>query len=242
MKQNVMVTGCNGGLGLSIVRQLIQSKKYFVIGMGSKLTINEELTEFINDKQMIYFPLDLSNPQDIQHFFLSKIKMIGPIYSLINNAAAAYDDLCSNANLIEVENMFKVNTISPIMLSKYTIRNMILHETKGSIVHISSVSAHTGYKGLSMYAASKGAMESFSRTVAREYGSRGIRSNCIVPGFMETGMSKSLSRDQKQRIYNRTSLKSSTSLKSVALLVLTLLSDESESITGSTMHVDSGTI
>jgi 3-oxoacyl-[acyl-carrier protein] reductase len=242
MKKNVMVTGCNGGLGLGIVRHLIQSKKYFVIGMGSKPNFNEELTEFITDGEMIYFPLDLSAPQDIQDFFLSKIKKIGPIYSLINNAAAAYDDLCSNADLTELENMFKVNTFSPIMLSKYAIRNMLLHETKGSIVHISSISAHTGYKGLSMYAASKGAIESFSRTVAREYGSRGIRSNCIVPGFMETGMSESLSKDQKQRIYNRTSLKSSTSLNSVALLVLTLLSDESESITGSTMHVDSGTI
>ena len=82
---------------------------------------------------------------------------------------------------------------------------MLLNEIKGSIVHISSVCAHTGYKGLSMYSATKAAIEAFSKTVAREFGSRKIRSNCVAPGFMETDMSKTLNSEQKDRIYLRTS-------------------------------------
>ena len=242
MRKNVIVTGCNGGLGFSIVDQLIKSEEYFIIGTGSKQKADDKLLGFIQQKKMTYFQLDLAFPEEIKGFYFDQLKSIGPIHGLVNNAAYAYDDLCSNANLGELEKMFKINTISPILLTKYCIRDMILHGIRGSIIHVSSVSAHTGYKGLSMYAASKGALESFSRTIAREYGTRGIRSNCIAPGFMETGMSNTLSSEQKARIYNRTSLKKSTSLQSVAFIVLNLLSHETESITGSTIHIDNGTI
>ena len=121
---------------------------------------------------------------------------------VINNAAFAYDDIITNADPTQLERMFKINVISPIILSKYIIRDMLLHDIKGSLVHISSVSAQTGYKGLSMYAPSKGAIESFSKNAAREWGERGIRSNCIAPGFMETNMTSALSTDQKNRIWN----------------------------------------
>ena len=128
------------------------------------------------------------------------------------------------------------------MLTKHVIRNMLLHNIQGSIVHISSVSVHTGYKGLAMYASTKGALEAFSRTTAREWGERGIRSNCLVAGFMETGMSSTLSANQKDRIFKRTSLKKPTELASVANMVEYLLSDKSLSVTGSNVFVDSGTI
>lgn len=82
--------------------------------------------------------------------------------------------------------MYNVNVFSPMLLTKYAIRNMLLHHTQGSIIHISSISVHTGYKGLSMYASSKGALEAFSKDTAREWGQLGIRSNVVVPGFMET--------------------------------------------------------
>ncbi len=111
-----------------------------------------------------------------------------------------------------------------------------------SIVHISSVCAHTGYKGLSMYAATKGAIESFSKNLAREWGEFGIRSNCVVPGFMETAMSEKLNTEMKGRIYARTSMKQPTSMDSVASTVEFLISDYSASITGQNIHVDNGTI
>ncbi|HUM43846.1 MAG TPA: SDR family oxidoreductase, partial [Fervidobacterium sp.] len=81
-----------------------------------------------------------------------------------------------------------------------------------------------------------------SRTVAREFGVKKIRSNCVAPGFMETEMSKTLSSEQRDRIYLRTSLKEETHIDSVAETVKFLLSDESFSITGQIIHVDNGTI
>lgn len=154
----------------------------------------------------------------------------------------AYDDIVTNLSLPKLQTMYAVNVFTPMMITKYVLRNMLLHHTCGCIVHISSISVHTGYKGLAMYASSKGALEAFSKDTAREWGELGIRSNVVVPGFMETAMSSTLSQDQKDRIYKRTSLKKATSIRSVAETVVFLLSDKACSITGQNIHVDSGTI
>jgi 3-oxoacyl-[acyl-carrier protein] reductase len=119
---------------------------------------------------------------------------------------------------------------------------MLLHKNSGSIVHLSSISVHTGYKGLSMYAGTKGALEAFSKNTAREWGELGIRSNCLVAGFMETEMSSTLTNEQKNRIFNRTSLKKPVSVNSVAETIAFLISDDAASISGQNIHVDNGTI
>ena len=93
-----------------------------------------------------------------------------------------------------------------------------------------------------MYASTKGALEAFSKNVAREWGGMKIRSNCLVAGFMETAMSSTLSTEQKERIYTRTSMKQATSQNSVAKTILFLLGNDASSITGQNIFVDSGTI
>ena len=93
-----------------------------------------------------------------------------------------------------------------------------------------------------MYASTKGAIEAFSKNTAREWGIRKIRSNCVVAGFMETDMSASLPEEQKEKIFNRTSLKIPADTASVAKTVVFLLGDSSKSITGQNIFVDSGTL
>jgi len=239
--KTVVVTGDSGALGSAIVDRLLE-EGYKVVGLSRRTT--DEVKERINkyNQQYVHVNFDLSKAEEVKELYLKVLKKEGPIYGLVNNAASAYDDIVTNADYKELEKMFRINVFSPIMLTKYVIRDMLLNEVKGSLVHISSVSAHTGYKGLSMYAATKGALESFSRTVAREWGAKGIRSNCVAPGFMETPMSASLSEDEKDRIYRRTSLKRPTEVKDVAEVVVFLLSEKSASITGTTIHVDCGTI
>jgi 3-oxoacyl-[acyl-carrier protein] reductase len=93
-----------------------------------------------------------------------------------------------------------------------------------------------------MYASTKGALEAFSKNTAREWGERGVRSNCVVAGFMETAMSGTLTEEQRNRIYQRTCLKEATRLESAAATVVFLLGEGAASITGQAIPVDSGTI
>lgn len=238
----IIVTGDSRGVGREIVHQILDETDFGVIGISrtSEESADELLVKYPDRFRALSY--DLANVEGVKQLYRDKIRKIGPIYGLVNNSAMAYDDIISNLNIDELETMFQVNVFSAMHLSKYAIRDMILHKTQGSIVHISSISAHTGYKGLSMYAATKGAMEAFSKNTAREWGSKGIRSNCVVPGFMETSISSTLTGEQKNRIYQRTSLKKETDIESVASTVLFLLSDKAKSITGTVVHVDNGTI
>lgn len=235
----IVVTGDSGGLGNAIVKAILSKNMYGVIGISRKE--NAKIKGMLN-QNYVHINFDLIETEKIKDLYLDKIKKVGEIYGLVNNSAIAYDDIVTNANVVELEKMFRVNVYSPIILTKYIIRDMLLNGNNGSIVHVSSVSAHTGYKGLSMYAATKGALEAFSKNVAREWGKKGIRSNCVAPGFMETAISATLTEEQKQKIYQRTSLKKATSIDSTAHTIEFLLSDKSSSITGSVINIDNGTI
>ena len=239
--KNILVSGVSRGLGLEIARQLLDNKGYQVYGFS------RQSTAAIADLQATYpghfhwQAIDLEDLDTLREKVFSQLLPPDlPLHALINNAAIAYDDLASNTNLSRLQKMFNINTLAPILLSKYVLRNMLLHRTQGSLIHISSISTKTGYKGLSMYAASKGALEVFSKNIAREWGPKGIRSNCIVPGFIDTAMSASLNEEQKQKIYNRNALKTATTLDSVTGTALFLLSKASSSITGQELIVDSG--
>jgi 3-oxoacyl-[acyl-carrier protein] reductase len=240
--KNILVTGIMQGLGLEITRNLL-NKGYFVFGVS--LANNEQLDslkKIYGDNLHIIF-CDLSDiEKSIKVIFHENIGFDKVIHGFVNNAAIAYDDIISNLQLEPLQKMFEINVYSPFMLTKNVIRNMLLFNTHGSIVHVSSISVHTGYKGLAMYAATKGALEAFSKTTAREWGERNIRSNCLVAGFMETGMSATLTPNQKDRIFKRTSLKRPTELSSVANMIEFLLADASESVTGANINVDAGTI
>lgn len=239
---SVLVTGDSRGLGTEIVANLLHSGEYYVVGVSRTRTSNVEKLEAEYPNSYIHYNYDLADSDGIKSFYLKTLKQHSPYVGLVNNAGIAYDDIVTNARLTPLETMFRVNVYSPIMFSKYIIRDMMLHNMTGSLVHISSVCAHTGYKGLSMYSATKGALESFSRTVAREWGEKGIRSNCVAPGFIETGMSETLTHEQKDRIFKRTSLKKGSEPADIASTVAFLLSDKSKSVTGAVFAVDCGTI
>ncbi|MDD2493585.1 MAG: SDR family NAD(P)-dependent oxidoreductase [Tissierellia bacterium] len=238
---NILITGVSRGVGIEICRVLLE-QGHTIYGISRTHTNEFKNLEDSHKGQIHFKSLDLSDGDNVNKEVFKDFVGKTPIHGFVNNAASAYDDIISNLNLDRLKRMFNVNVFTPMMLTKNVLRNMLLYKVKGSIVHISSISAHTGYKGLAMYASSKGALEAFSKNTAREWGQLGIRSNIVVPGFMETAMSSTLSGEQKDRIYKRTSLKTATSIYSVAETVAFLLSDKSQSITGQNIHVDNGTI
>jgi 3-oxoacyl-[acyl-carrier protein] reductase len=239
---NILITGISKGLGLETAKSILE-KGHSVYGINRSLT--PELIDLQNryPETLKFKQFDLVESENVhKQIFKEWIGFENPIHGFVNNAAIAYDDIITNLNLDPLTSMFKVNVFSPFILTKYVIRQMLFHKIKGSILHISSISVHTGYKGLAMYASTKGALEAFSKNTAREWGGIGIRSNSLVAGFMETEMSSTLSNDKKNRIYNRTSLKKPVNLNSVVDTIYFLLSDNACSITGQNIHVDNGTI
>ena len=227
----IIVTGVSGDLGFAIAEEILKKNNYGVIALNRKNNLKISKLKKKYKKKFIFISVDMKNFAEIEKIYNKKIKQIGQIFGLINNSAIAYDDMITNANYKKLEDMFKVNIFSPIMLSKLVIRNMILNKNKGSIIHISSIAASTGFKGLSMYGSTKGALESFSIGLAREWGRMGIRSNCISPGFIKTNMSKKLA-----------SLKRLTTTSEVASVVSFLISDKSSSITGTVIRSDGGSL
>lgn len=239
---NVLVTGCSRGVGLEICSVLLH-EGHIVYGVARSHTDEFKALEQEYNGKLFFKSIDLSDSDGVRKsVFKEFISNDVVLHGYVNNAAIAYDDIVTNINLGRLKSMYDVNVFTPMIITKYAIRNMLLHKTPGSIVHISSISVHTGYKGLAMYASSKGALEAFSKNTAREWGIMGIRSNCVVPGFMSTAMSASLTEEQRNKIYARTSLKAATSINSVAETVAFLISDKSCSITGQNIYVDNGTI
>ncbi|MYL21510.1 SDR family oxidoreductase [Halobacillus litoralis] len=238
----IIVTGESRGVGKEIARRILLEGTYGVIGISRSKGAEVEDLQQLGGDRFVHLCYDLDDVEGIKTLYLKKLKPLGVLYGFVNNSASAYDDIISNLRVDPLEKMFRINVLAPMHLTKYVIRDMLLNKTKGSVVHISSISAHTGYKGLSMYASTKGAIEAFSRNMAREWGARGIRSNCVIPGFMDTAMSASLTDEQKDRIYKRNAMKKETEIASVVSTVLFLLSEQSSSITGTGIHVDNGTI
>jgi len=239
--KNILLTGISKGLGLSTARILLE-EGWSVYGISRSKT--EALSSLISQYQgsLKWLSYDLEDAQSVQKLiFKDWIGKENPIHGFVNNAACAYDDIITNLKMEALAEMYQINVFTPMVLTKYVIRQMLLHQTKGSLVHISSVSAHKGYKGLSMYASTKGALEAMSKNVAREWGGIGIRSNCIVAGFMETEMSSTLTDEQKRRIYRRSALKQAVDIDSVGQTIKYLLSHDARSITGQNIHVDNGT-
>ena len=166
-------------------------------------------------------------------------KDFGPIYGLVNNAAIAFDGVLAIMHNSQIEHLVRVNTLSPIVLTKYIVRSMMA-DGGGRIVNVASVVGFTGYSGLSVYAATKASMLGFTRSLAREVGRLGVTVNSVAPGFVDTAMTQNLDAEQRQQIERRSALRRLPDVDDVANAVEFLLGDKARSITGTVLTVDAG--
>jgi len=182
--------------------------------------------------------LDLES-DDLHSFVQDVTKKHGNLYGLVNNAALGLDGVLATMHDSQIGQVLDVNVKSTIILTKYSTRSMLL-TGEGRVVNISSIIANTGFKGLSVYAASKAALIGFTRSLARELGNVGITVNAIAPGYMETDMTKSIDKDKLKSIVRRSPLNRLVTTDSVASGVAYLLGPEAGMITGSTLTIDAG--
>ena len=152
-------------------------------------------------------------------------KEFGPLFGLVNNAALGHDGALSLMHNSQIEELVRVNTLSPIVLSKYVVRSM-MSERAGRIVNVASIIGFTGYSGLSVYAATKASMLGFTRSLAREVGRLGITVNAVAPGFLDTDMTHGLAGEQRAQVMRRSALRRLASVEDVANAVEYLLSDK----------------
>jgi 3-oxoacyl-[acyl-carrier protein] reductase len=240
--RNVIVTGGSRGLGLGMARRLVQAG-YRVLVVARKpnsgLTAAIEEAELSNPGALEFVPFDLAEIEGIAKLVKTLRADFGPIYGLVNNAGISFEGVLALMPTSQIEQLVRMNTLSPIVLTKFVVRSMMA-DGGGRIVNLASIIASTGYSGLSVYGATKASLVGFTRSLAREVGRMGVNVNAVAPGFIETDMTDGLKEEQRQKIERRSALRRLADVDDVANAVEFLLSDKAKNITGTVLTVDAG--
>jgi 3-oxoacyl-[acyl-carrier protein] reductase len=240
--RNVIVTGGSRGLGLGIARKLNQSG-FRVVAIARKEST--ELAAAMQDAEasvpgsLQFAAYDLADIDGLANLVKTLRKNFGPIFGLVNNAGVSADGALAMMPSSEIEKVVRLNTLSPMVLTKYVVRSMMA-DGGGRIVNLSSITAFTGYSGLSVYGATKASLVGFTRSLAREVGRMGVNVNSVAPGFVDTDMTQGLTAEHRDSIVRRSALKRLVDIDDVANSVDYLLSDKAKSITGTVLTVDAG--
>lgn len=184
--------------------------------------------------------VDLQDTAALQGFVVAAVGRFSTPYAVINNAAFVQEGILATLPEIEIDRMISVNLTGAIKLTRLCLRFMLKERMRGRIVNVSSIIGTRGYKGLTVYSATKAGLDGFTRSLAREIGSVGITVNSVAPGYMETDMSVSLIPAQLAQIVNRTPLGKLAETKDVVGMIEYLLSPKGGFITGETILIDGG--
>ena len=243
--RKVIVTGGSRGLGLAIVRRLV-CEGYSAIAVARQM--NDQLASTIEHAErsqqsrkgsLQFIPFDLSEVDEIPNFVKKLRRDFGPIYGLVNNAALGADGALALMHNSQIERLVRLNTLSPIILTKYVVRHMMA-DGGGRVVNVASIVGFTGYSGLSVYSATKASLIGFTRSLAREVGRLGVNVNAVAPGFLDTEMTQGLDGERREQVARRSALRRFPEVDEVADAVEFLLGSKAKSITGTVLTVDAG--
>lgn len=239
--RNVIVTGGSRGLGLGIAQKLYAAG-YCVIAVarGESPELAAALRGSAALAGALHFrECDLAEVSRIPGLIRAITRDFGPIYGLINNAGVGTSGILATMRDTQIERLVRLNTLSPVIVSKYVIRAMMLGRG-GRIVNVASIVGFTGFNGLAAYAATKASMVGFTRSLARELGPLGITVNAVAPGFIDTDMTESLTGAERNQVLRRSPLHRLAEIADVANAVEFLLGEKARNITGTTVTVDAG--
>ena len=235
MSKIVLVTGASRGIGLEAAKHF-SKEGYKVIG-SSRGDFN--LGELIGDDSAISVQLDLMSKESIKNLFADlKSEDLLPSV-LVNNAGITKDQLFLRMKDEDWDDVIETNLNGLFRVTKAFIKPMVKNKF-GRVINISSVAGLMGNSGQINYSSSKSAMIGFSRSLAKELGSRNITSNVVAPGFIETDMTTFLSDDEKVEVSKNIPMKRFGTVQDVAKCIVFLASDEANYITGQTISVDGG--
>jgi len=240
--QNVIVTGGSRGLGLAMGRTLAAAGyRVIAVARGSteELEASSRAAADSGHGAIEFRACDLSDLGNIAPFVKALRADFGPLYGLVNNAGLGTSGLLSTMRDQDIQKLVQLNTVSPMILSKYVVRSMMA-QRNGRIINIASIVASTGYSGLSVYSATKASLIGFTRSLAREVGQLGITVNALAPGFVATEMTQELDEAQRQQIARRSAMKRMPDPIDVARSVEFLLGDGGRNVTGTTLTIDAG--
>jgi 3-oxoacyl-[acyl-carrier protein] reductase len=237
--RNVIVTGASRGLGLAMTTALAAGGYQVIAVARSQSEALRGLAAAASPGAVQFRACDLADFAAIPALVSAVRKEFGPLYGLVNNAGLGTSGVLAMMRDEQIEALVRLNTISPIILSKYVVRSM-MSEKGGRIVNVSSIVSATGYHGLSAYSATKASLIGFTRSLAREVGQLGITVNAIAPGFVDTEMTSELTGKQREQIVRRSALRRLPEPKDIAAAVVFLLSEQAANITGTTLTVDAG--
>ena len=233
-KKKILITGASRGLGKDIA---LKSKENGYIVLG---TSTSEVGAQALEKEGIHgLVLNLNDSKSVKEFSDVLIKDHSDIEILINNAGIIRDNIVLRMSDEEWMDVLNVNLNGTFKVSK-TVLKFMLKKRWGRIINITSTSASTGNKGQANYAAAKSGVETFSRSLAKEVGSRGITVNSVAPGYIETDMTEQINNKVKEEILKQIPLARYGRPEEIAQLIEFLITDEASYITGQTIHINGG--
>ena len=232
--KKVLITGASRGIGKAIAVKL-KEKDFNVIGTST----SKEGVQSLIKEGFIGIELDLNQKKSIALFNELLVDEHSDISILVNNAGITRDNIVLRMSDDEWSDVINVHLNGTFKISKIILKFM-LKKRWGRIINITSASASIGNKGQANYSAAKSGVEAFSRSLAKEVGSRAITVNAVSPGYIETDMTEGMNEEVKKNILNQIPLARFGKAEEVAELIEFLISDEASYITGQTIHVNGG--
>ncbi|CAB1275932.1 3-oxoacyl-ACP reductase FabG [Candidatus Nitrosacidococcus tergens] len=235
-----LVTGASRGIGYAVVQNLA-TQGAVVIGTATSQAGVDKINSLLSKNSWLGrgIILDISQPESIDQALTMTSEQIGVPTILVNNAGITRDGLLMRMKDDDWEAVINTNLTSIYRLSKGCVRGMI-KSSWGRIINISSVVGIMGNGGQTNYAASKAGMIGFTKSLAREVGTRGITVNAVAPGFIQTDMTDMLTDSQKKGLLANIPLNRLGNVQDVASIVAFLASPEAGYITGETINVNGG--